>query len=68
MANTIKIKANFYGSCSVVKNGKIEYSGVDYEFSRRKCEETGGEIWQEFMDDDGYIGFVRRPYDCSVKD
>lgn len=69
MANTIKIKATFHEDCVVIDaSGKIRTSGIDYEYAKKHTETEGGTIWQVFIDEDGYVGMVRRPYDCSRKD
>jgi len=67
MARKIKIIAKFYDDCAVIKDGKIITDGVDYDCAKKKAEKIGGEVWQNFIDEDGYLGKVYRPYDCSYE-
>jgi len=68
MANTIKIKATFHDSCGILKKGEITHNHLDYDYCREQVKAHGGEIFQWFIDEDGYKGMVFRPYDCSEGD
>ena len=60
------IKAKFFDSCMLIVEGnRIFAKNVSYEYAKDMQKSYGGEVWQEFIDEDGYMGFVIRPYNCS---
>jgi len=60
-----KIKATFPNDCMVLADGRVIAEGIEYDYAVRIVTENGGVIFQKFMDEDGDIGMIRKPYNCS---
>lgn len=61
------ILAGFCDSCMVMSGGKVVATGVEYHTAVRIAQdaEQPTRILQEFMDADGYPGYVERPYNMA---
>ena len=64
---TRKIKAKFFGGCSIIIDDRIVMSHVGFEIAERHIKENGdkGTILQEFIDEDGWQGYYIFPADLS---
>lgn len=60
------INANFYGSCIAIEGNKIVATSVSWECCKKLFPDA--KILQEFVDEDGYTGYVCRPYKISEDD
>ena len=62
-----KIKAKFFGGCTVVIDSRVVMSQVGYKTAEKHIEDNGynGIILQEFIDEDGWRGYYIFSADLS---